>query len=97
STEGRSRTWVRNALVVSEVAFACVLLVGAGLLIRRLTRVLDVKMGFEPGRAASIRVAPDSRVTTPAQRVAYLDEVLRRVKAAPGLERAPSTDHRPLR
>jgi predicted permease len=79
STEGRGRAWVRNALVVSEIAFACVLLVGAGLLIRSLISVLDVKMGFEPARAATIRVDPDSRYTTREQRVAYLDDVLRRV------------------
>ena len=41
-------------------------------------------MGFEPARAATIRVDPDSRVTTPAQRVAYMDEVLRRVEAGAG-------------
>jgi predicted permease len=96
STEGRSRTWVRNALVVSEVAFACVLLVGAGLLIRSLISVLDVKMGFEPARAATIRVDPDSRYTTSAQRVAYLDEVLRRVTQAPGIESAGITDSLPF-
>ena len=96
STEGRGRTWVRSALVVSEVAFACVLLVGAGLLIRSLVSVLDVKMGFEPARAATIRVDPDSRTTTPAQRVAYFDEVLRRVKQAPGIESAAITDALPL-
>jgi len=96
STEGRGRTWVRNALVVSEIAFACVLLVGAGLLIRSLISVLDVKMGFEPARAATIRVDPDSRVTTAAQRVAYLDDVLRRVKEAPGIESAAITDSLPL-
>ena len=79
---------MRNALVVSEIAFACVLLVGAGLLIRSLMRVLDVDMGFEPARAATIRVDPDSRVTTPEQRVAYFDEVLRRVREAPGVESA---------
>ena len=79
STESGRRTWIRNALVVSEIAFACVLLVGAGLLIRSLIRVLDVDMGFDPARAATIRVDPDSRYATPrtAQRL------LRR-SAAPG-------------
>jgi len=96
STEGRGRTWVRNALVVSEIAFACVLLVGAGLLIRSLASVLDVNMGFEPARSATIRVDPDSRVTTPEQRRAYLDDVLRRVGQAPGIEHAAITDTLPL-
>jgi predicted permease len=96
STEGRRRAWVRNALVVSEIAFACVLLVGAGLLIRSLIRVLDVDMGFQPARAATIRVDPDNRYTTPEQRNAYLDEVLRRVKEIPGVESAGVTDALPL-
>jgi predicted permease len=96
STEGRGRSQMRSALVVSEIAFACVLLVGAGLLIRSLMRVLEVNIGFEPARAATIRVDPDSRYTTPAQRVAYLDEVLRRVRQAPGIESAAITDALPL-
>ena len=96
STEGRRRTWVRNALVVSEVAFACVLLVGAGLLIRSLMRVLEVDMGFDASRAATIRVDPDSRYTTREQRLAYFDEVLRRVKEVPGIQGAGITDALPL-
>jgi predicted permease len=96
STEGRRRTWVRNALVASEIAFACVLLVGAGLLIRSLIRVLDVDLGFEPARAATIRVDPDARYTTQEQRNAYLDEVLRRVKTIPGVEAAGTSDSLPL-
>jgi putative ABC transport system permease protein len=96
STEGRRRAWVRSALVVSEVAFACVLLVGSGLLIRSLIRVLDVDMGFQPARAATIRVDPDAGYTTPEQRNAYLDEVLRRVKEIPGVESAGVTDALPL-
>jgi predicted permease len=96
STEGRRRTWVRNALVVSEIAFACVLLVGAGLLIRSLIRVLDVDMGFDAARSATIRVDPDARYTTQEQQNAYLDDVLRRVKAIPGVEAAGTTDSLPL-
>ena len=96
STEGKRRAWVRNALVVSEIAFACVLLVGAGLLIRSLIRVLDVDMGFQPAQAATIRVDPDARVSTHDQRNAYFDEVLRRVKEIPGVERAAITDALPL-
>jgi predicted permease len=96
STEGRERTWIRNALVVSEIAFACVLLVGAGLLIRSLAAVLEVKMGFEPARSATLRVDPDGRVTTAEQRRAYLGEVLRRVGQAPGIEHAAITDSLPL-
>ena len=96
STGGRERAWIRNSLVVAEIAFACVLLVGAGLLIRSLVSVLEVNMGFEPARTSTIRVDPDSRVTTSAQGVAYMDEVLRRVREAPGIERAAITDSLPL-
>jgi len=96
STEGRGRRWVRSTLVVSEIAFACVLLVGAGLLIRSLVRVLDVDMGFEPAGAATIRVDPDSRYASREQQNAYIDDVLRRVKEIPGVEAAAITDALPL-
>jgi hypothetical protein len=47
---------MRAVLVVSEVALACVLLVGAGLLLRSFPRVLDVDLGFQPSRAAAIKI-----------------------------------------
>ncbi len=96
STEGGRRAWLRNTLVVSEIAVACVLLVGAGLLVRSLIRVLEVDMGFVASRAATIRVDPDSRYETLEQRNAYVDEVLRRVKEIPGVESAGITDALPL-
>ena len=96
STGGRQRAWVRNVLVVSEVAFACVLLVGAGLLIRSLVRVLDVEMGFQPARAATIRVDPSRSYETQEQRNSYFNEVLRLVKEIPGVEAAGITDALPL-
>ena len=95
STEGHKRALVRNALVVSEIAFACVLIVGAGLLIRSLVTVLEVEMGFDPARTSTIRVDPDSRVTQ-AQRLAHMDEVIRRVGRAPGIGHAAITDTLPF-
>ena len=96
STEGRKRTWVRNALVISEVGFACVLLVGAGLLIRSFLRVLEVDAGFQPERAAAIRVDPDRQYSTQDRKNAYFDEVLRRAKEVTGVETAGLTDALPL-
>ena len=96
SSEGRSRNWIRATLVVSEIAFACVLLVGAGLLIRSFLRVLDVNLGFHPERAAALRVDPGSQYSTRAKRNAYFDEVLRLVKSVPGIEAAGLTDVLPL-
>ena len=96
STAGRRRTWARNVLVVSEISFACVLLVGAGLLLRSFIRVLDVNLGFRPAHAMTIRVDPDKSYSTREQRTAYFDEVLRRVRAIPGIEGAAITDALPL-
>ncbi len=65
-------------LVVSEVAMACVLLVGAGLLIRSFVRVLDVDMGFQPAQAATLRVDPGLEYDTARRSgIAYFSEVLR--------------------
>ena len=56
---GRKHERIRAALVVSEIALACVLLVSAGLLLRSFLKVLDVDLGFQPERAASIKVEYD--------------------------------------
>ena len=70
---------MRGALVVAEIAFACVLLVGAGLLIRSFLRVLDVDLGFRPERAAAMRVDPGSADTPRAEQ---LNRLLERSAAA---------------
>ena len=62
SSGGKRHAWVRDGLVVSELAFACILLVGAGLLIRSFLRVLDVNLGFQPERAAALRIDPSFRI-----------------------------------
>jgi predicted permease len=96
SGESGRHHWIRSTLVVSEIAFACVLLVGAGLLIRSFLRVLDVNLGFRPEKAAAMRVDPSARYNTRALRNAYFDEVLRLAKSVPGIEAAGLTDVLPL-
>jgi len=96
SSHGHKQQWIRNTLVVAEIAFACVLLVGAGLLMRSFLRVLDVKLGFQPRMAAAMRVDPGAQFSTRALRNGFYDEALRRVRSIPGVEAAGLTDVLPL-
>ena len=96
ASEGKEHAWLRGALVISEIAFACVLLVGAGLLIRSFLRVLDVQLGFRPESVASLRIDPNSQYRTQAQKNGYLTEALRLVRNIPGVQSAGVTDSLPL-
>jgi predicted permease len=96
STDGKQHHWLRSALVISEIAFACMLMVGTGLLIRSFLHVLDVNLGFQPARAASIRVDPTINLDTDAKLNAHFNELLRRVRSIPGVESAGLTDCLPL-
>jgi predicted permease len=96
SSQGRGHAWIRGALVVSEIGLACVLLVGAGLLIRSFLRVLDVNMGFRPERAAALRIDPNSSYKTQEQKNSYFTEALHRVMDIPGIEGAGLSDSLPL-
>ena len=94
-SESRGHDRLRSALVVSEVALACVLLVGAGLLLRSFLRVLDVDLGFNPSRAAALKVDYDDG-NNADKKVAIFQEMQRRVQAIPGIESAGITDNLPL-
>ncbi len=96
SSVGRGHAWVRNALVISEIGLACVLVVGAGLLIRSFVRVLDVNMGFNAEGTAAVRVDPNASYKTQEQRNAYFTEVLRRVNDIQGITGAGMSDAIPL-
>ena len=94
-SEGRKHERLRSVLVISEVALACVLLTGAGLLLRSFLHVLDVDLGFQPSRAAALRVDYDDGGKD-EKRSAILQEMLKRVEAIPGIEAAGVTDNLPL-
>ncbi|MFL6354516.1 MAG: hypothetical protein ACJ74Z_22070 [Bryobacteraceae bacterium] len=66
------------------------------MLIRSFLRVVDVNLGFQPARAAAMRIDPSARFSTPQQATAYVNEALRRVREPPGVEAAGLTDALPL-
>jgi len=97
STENKRGRRIRTALVVSEIALACVLLVGSGLLIRSFLRVLDVDLGFRPDMVTAIRIDPDQQVLDSQSKFnAYVNEALRLTKALPGVQAAAIADGLPL-
>jgi predicted permease len=97
---GRKHERVRAALVVSEIALACVLLVSAGLLLRSFLKVLDVDLGFQPDRAASIKLDYDdsapSADASQSKRGEIFQQITARVSALPGVEAAGISDYLPL-
>jgi len=94
-SDGKKHDRLRSTLVVIEIALACVLLVGAGLLLRSFLHVLDVDLGFEPSRAGAISVDSDDG-GDPAKRSAIWQEVVRRTSAIPGVEVAGISDNLPM-
>jgi predicted permease len=96
-SSGSSRhSWFRDGLVVSQFALACVLLVGAALLIQSFLRVLDVNLGFQPEHAAALRIDPGFRIPSPAQQNSFIDDVLHRARSVPGITAAGISDVLPL-
>ncbi len=89
---------VRNMLVVSEVALALMLLVGAGLLMRSLASLRAVDPGFNPRNLLTATVGiPSSKYPTPEARTQFFDRTLRGIRALPGVEAAATIDTIPLR
>jgi predicted permease len=88
SPGGAQQRW-RAVLAAAEVSLALILLVGAGLMIKSLYRLLSVNPGFQPDRVLklelSLRTAPYEK--DPAI-VAFWQQLLDRVRALPGVESA---------
>jgi putative ABC transport system permease protein len=97
ASHGRRGRRLRSALVVSEIALALTLMVGAGLMLRSLMRLLDVEPGFRVDHLETAQVSlPNARYPSGAKRVAFYDEVLRRVRVLPGVQVAAWVNGLPL-
>jgi putative ABC transport system permease protein len=88
---------VRATLVVTQTALALVLLVGAGLMVRSVARLLGVDAGFDPRNVLAIQLSlPASKYGRDEQRVAFFAQLLDRVSALPGVRAAGAINYLPL-
>ena len=93
---------LRDVLIISELAFAVILMVGAGLLLRTLRDLLQENPGFNPTQVVTANIqlpnpnesAEDPYLDIP-RRAAFDRELLRRMKAIPGVEFAAITSALP--
>jgi putative ABC transport system permease protein len=97
STGGVRRNRVRNALVISEIALALVLLVGSGLLLKSFIRLQNVNPGFDPRNVLTMEVSlPVAQYARGRPVADFYAELIRRVRAIPGVETAGLTSILPL-
>jgi len=97
STGGAERHRLRSLLVSVEIALTIVVTAGAGLMIQSLNRLHGVDPGFNPEKVLTVQLnLPQSRYQTPDALAGFVDPLLERVQALPGVTSAASTSTLPL-
>jgi putative ABC transport system permease protein len=96
-TAGRAGRRIRNALVITEVALAVVVLIAAGLLMRSFIRLRGVDPGFQPAGVLTVRVPlAGGRNATPERRIAFFRQVADRIATLPGVRAVGAVNVLPL-
>ncbi|MFL6689198.1 MAG: ABC transporter permease, partial [Alphaproteobacteria bacterium] len=89
TTGGGRQSRLRNALVISEVSLACVLLIGAGLMLRSLLNLMRLDPGFQTEHVLTAKLSlPHERYKTPESLLHFYDELPRNLQSLPGVESA---------
>lgn len=97
ATQGGGSKRLRSVLVVAEIALSLVLLAGAGLMIRSLTAMYAVDLGFQPENLVTMRLTmPGTGYSEPDRIRAYDRLLLERVRAIPGARSAALVTFLPL-
>jgi predicted permease len=97
STADRVSQHGRRVLIVSEVAFALVLTIGAGLMVRSFARVRAVNPGFDPENVVTFRVNLPAAAYPDADRIKLTElEIVRRLKEIPGVTSASAASGLPM-
>jgi len=97
ATADRARQYGRRVLIVSEVAFALVLTIGAGLMIRSFARARAMNPGFDPENLVTFRVnLPAATYTDPDRIKLTHQQVVQRLRDIPGVMSASATSDLPM-
>ena len=97
STVSFRRHRFRSLLVVSEVALALVLLVGAGLLVHSFLRLQQVNPGFQPRNVLTMHLSlPRPKYPVGSQVTAFYQQALEKIAALPGVKQAAVSSALPL-
>ena len=98
ATTSLRRHRFRSALVISEVALALVLLVGAGLLIRSFAQLQHVNPGFDPHNVLTMSLSLPQTKYSSGERVAgFYQQTIERIRTLPGVKSAAVASDVPLR
>src|SRR2546423_7552341 len=86
-----------KVLVVVEVAFAMVLLIGGGLMLKSFVKLVKVDPGFDPHQVLRLDLAlPEARYPEARQQMMFYQQLIERLKALPGVESVGATTQTPL-
>jgi putative ABC transport system permease protein len=91
SARGRSsgQNFLRQLLVIGEVALACILLIGATLALRSFGKILRLDLGFRPERLLTLRLDfPNFRFASAEPAIVFIKQVLESTRATPGVTAA---------
>lgn len=96
-TSGGTSHRLRSAMVIGEIALAVVLLVGAGLMMKSLLRLLQTDVGFNTENLLTMRIAlPPVKYTEASQVIDFYNQLQDRVRTLPGVTGAGQVDILPL-
>jgi putative ABC transport system permease protein len=91
-----SSKWLRNALVMGEIALSLCLLIGAGLLLRSFERLRSVEIGVRPDNILNAKVALPEAQYSKDQQIRVYREMAERLEQAPGVDAAAVSTEIPL-
>ncbi|MGH9971005.1 MAG: ABC transporter permease [Pyrinomonadaceae bacterium] len=97
TSSGGARHHLRSAFVMTEIALAVVLLVGAGLMMKSLMRLLQTNVGFNPENVLTMTVVlPPGKYREPTALVSFHQQLKERVQSLPGVSGSGTVNILPL-